>query len=71
MDNIRFTFINNNELFNIIFNYNFKETFKSINKLYNFPTNIITLILINYLFFTLIVVVKITNFFFCSLRNIN
>lgn len=39
-----------------------------LNKIYNFPTNIITLLLINYLFLTLIVVVKITNNFFGPLR---
>lgn len=43
----------------------------NLNKLYNFPTNIITLILINYLFLTLIVIVKITNNFSGALRNNN
>ena len=40
-------------------------------KLYNFPTNIITIILALYLFLTLIVVVKITNIFEGPLRHIN
>lgn len=71
IDNIEFTFINNKELLNSNFKFFELENFKSIYKLYNFPTNWITLILINYLFFTLIVVVKITNFFYGPLRNLN
>ena len=39
-----------------------------LNKLYNFPTNIISIILIIYLFFTLIAIVKITNIFEGPLR---
>jgi NADH-ubiquinone oxidoreductase chain 6 len=39
-----------------------------LNKLYNFPTNILTILLINYLFLTLIAVVKITNIFEGPLR---
>lgn len=37
------------------------ENFLNLNKLYNFPINFITILLINYLFLTLIVIVKITN----------
>lgn len=40
----------------------------NLNKLYNYPTNLITLVLINYLFLTLIAVVKITNIFQGPLR---
>lgn len=39
-----------------------------LNKLYNFPTNIISILLIIYLFFTLIAIVKITNIFEGPLR---
>lgn len=39
-----------------------------LNKLYNFPINIITIILIIYLLLTLIAVVKITNIFEGPLR---
>lgn len=39
-----------------------------LNKLYNFPINFITIILIIYLFLTLIAVVKITNIFEGPLR---
>nr|YP_010946502.1 NADH dehydrogenase subunit 6 [Diploptera punctata]WGO57220.1 NADH dehydrogenase subunit 6 [Diploptera punctata] len=38
-------------------------------KLYNFPTNVITLMLASYLFLTLIVVVKIVNIFKGPLRH--
>nr|YP_011002199.1 NADH dehydrogenase subunit 6 [Dicranoptycha shandongensis]WPO01004.1 NADH dehydrogenase subunit 6 [Dicranoptycha shandongensis] len=40
-------------------------------KLYNFPTNYTTLLLINYLFLTLIIIVKISNNFYGPLRNKN
>nr|AVN67386.1 NADH dehydrogenase subunit 6 [Elliptorhina chopardi] len=40
-------------------------------KLYNLPTNIITIILASYLFLTLIVVVKITNIYEGPLRQMN
>lgn len=43
----------------------------NLNKLYNFPSNVITLLLINYLLLTLIAVVKITNIFYGPLRPIN
>nr|AWB98755.1 NADH dehydrogenase subunit 6 [Anopheles parvus]AWB99080.1 NADH dehydrogenase subunit 6 [Anopheles parvus] len=44
------------------------ENILSLNKMYNFPTNIITLLLINYLFLTLLVTVKITKKFYGPLR---
>jgi len=47
------------------------ENSLSLNKLYNFPTNLITILLINYLLITLIVVVKITNIQKGPLRLIN
>jgi NADH-ubiquinone oxidoreductase chain 6 len=40
-------------------------------KIYNFPINIITILLVNYLFLTLIATVKITNIFKGPLRPIN
>nr|AVN67568.1 NADH dehydrogenase subunit 6 [Rhyparobia sp. B054] len=40
-------------------------------KLYNLPTNIITIILASYLFLTLIAVVKITDIFVGPLRQMN
>lgn len=65
------TFNNNNEI--IILN-NLKSYLREnslfLNKLYNYPTNIITIILINYLLLTLIIIVKITNIFYGPLRPI-
>uniref|UniRef100_G8J896 NADH-ubiquinone oxidoreductase chain 6 n=1 Tax=Tipula abdominalis TaxID=560804 RepID=G8J896_9DIPT len=62
----------NAEMTSIINEMNFiKENSLNLNKLYNFPTNMLTLLLINYLFLTLIIIVKITNNFFGPLRQIN
>lgn len=47
------------------------ENSLNLNKLYNYPTNIITIILINYLLITLIAIVKITKLFYGPLRSIN
>lgn len=59
----------NNEIINIVnLNSFINEDSISLNKLYNFPTNILTILLINYLFLTLIAVVKITNIFEGPLR---
>nr|WAB46324.1 NADH dehydrogenase subunit 6 [Einfeldia sp.] len=49
----------------------FLENNLTLNKLYNFPMNIITILLINYLFLTLIATVKITNIFEGPLRPKN
>lgn len=48
-----------------------QENSLNLNKLYNYPTNIITILLINYLLICLIVIVKITNVFYGPLRLIN
>jgi len=62
----------NNEIENISnINSYITENSLSLNKLYNFPTNLITILLINYLLITLIVVVKITNIKKGPLRLIN
>uniref|UniRef100_UPI0030FE916D NADH dehydrogenase subunit 6 n=1 Tax=Neopanorpa triangulata TaxID=3135614 RepID=UPI0030FE916D len=58
---------------------NFMESFMmktnenslNLTKLYNQPTSMITLMLINYLLLTLIVIVKITNIFYGPLRQKN
>lgn len=63
-------YINNLEIKQIIINLIYDNKI-NINKLYNFPSNIITIILINYLLFTLIITVKITNFSKGPLRKIN
>lgn len=41
-----------------------------LNKIYNFPSNLIAIILINYLLLTLVIIVKITNIFYGPLRSI-
>nr|YP_010981201.1 NADH dehydrogenase subunit 6 [Aplomya metallica]WOE90331.1 NADH dehydrogenase subunit 6 [Aplomya metallica] len=53
-----------------IFNLNsyIMENSLSINKLYNYPTNLLTILLMNYLLITLIAVVKITKLFKGPLR---
>nr|YP_009540721.1 NADH dehydrogenase subunit 6 [Clemelis pullata]AYQ22809.1 NADH dehydrogenase subunit 6 [Clemelis pullata] len=44
------------------------ENSLSINKLYNYPTNLLTILLMNYLLITLIAIVKITKMFKGPLR---
>nr|QXG19651.1 NADH dehydrogenase subunit 6 [Scaptodrosophila lebanonensis] len=62
----------NNEMLSIInIKSYFSENSLSLNKLYNFPTNLITILLMNYLLITLIVVVKITKMFKGPLRMMN
>nr|YP_010397587.1 NADH dehydrogenase subunit 6 [Potthastia gaedii]UQJ73626.1 NADH dehydrogenase subunit 6 [Potthastia gaedii] len=59
----------NNEMMNLMnMNSFINENSIDLNKLYNFPTNMLTILLINYLFLTLIAVVKITNIFEGPLR---
>nr|YP_009919062.1 NADH dehydrogenase subunit 6 [Tipula fascipennis]QMP96655.1 NADH dehydrogenase subunit 6 [Tipula fascipennis] len=66
------SFSMNAEMMSIMNEMNFiKENSLNLNKLYNFPTNMLTLLLINYLFLTLIIIVKITNNFYGPLRQIN
>nr|YP_010981214.1 NADH dehydrogenase subunit 6 [Lispe neimongola]WOE90344.1 NADH dehydrogenase subunit 6 [Lispe neimongola] len=52
----------NNEMISLtnLYSY-FTENSLSLNKLYNYPTNFITIMLMNYLLITLIAVVKITK----------
>nr|QXG19456.1 NADH dehydrogenase subunit 6 [Drosophila pandora] len=62
-------FLNNSEMLSIFNNNSYiTENSLSLNKLYNFPTNFITILLMNYLLITLIVVVKITKLFKGPLR---
>lgn len=48
-----------------------KENVINLTKIYNYPTNFLTLILITYLLISLVVIVKITNIFYGPLRPIN
>ena len=67
--NLIINFMQNNETF-IITNINsfLLENSLILNKLYNFPINLLTILLIIYLFLTLIAAVKITNIFEGPLR---
>nr|UFZ12927.1 NADH dehydrogenase subunit 6 [Protohermes basimaculatus] len=49
----------------------YTENSNELLKLYNFPTMNLTLLLINYLFLTLIIIVKMTNIFWGPLRQFN
>nr|UQJ73600.1 NADH dehydrogenase subunit 6 [Diamesa sp. 12XL] len=62
-------FLSNNEASSMMDMKSFiNENTISLNKLYNFPTNMLTILLINYLFLTLIAAVKITNIYEGPLR---
>nr|YP_010704703.1 NADH dehydrogenase subunit 6 [Polypedilum masudai]UXG19090.1 NADH dehydrogenase subunit 6 [Polypedilum masudai] len=64
-----FNHLQNYENMNMILMTNFSlENILMLNKMYNFPMNLITILLINYLFLTLIATVKITNIFEGPLR---
>nr|AMN09039.1 NADH dehydrogenase subunit 6 [Pedicia sp. ZK-2016] len=63
--------MNNEMMSNMNMELYITENSINLNKLYNFPTNMITLLLINYLFLTLIIIVKITNNFQGPLRPKN
>nr|YP_004778161.1 NADH dehydrogenase subunit 6 [Liriomyza sativae]ADO79015.1 NADH dehydrogenase subunit 6 [Liriomyza sativae]AFL93392.1 NADH dehydrogenase subunit 6 [Liriomyza sativae] len=47
------------------------ENTTSLYKLYNYPTNFTTILIVNYLLITMIAIVKITNLFFGPLRMMN
>nr|QLY89458.1 NADH dehydrogenase subunit 6 [Pseudocollinella humida] len=65
-------FFNNNEMESITNSVTYlMENSLSLNKLYNYPTNLITILLMNYLLITLIAVVKITKLFYGPLRLMN
>nr|YP_010998215.1 NADH dehydrogenase subunit 6 [Vibrissina turrita]WPJ85703.1 NADH dehydrogenase subunit 6 [Vibrissina turrita] len=61
---------NNLEMLSIITtNSFFMENSLYVNKLYNYPTNLLTILLMNYLLITLIAVVKVTKLFKGPLRT--
>lgn len=62
--------INRFDVEELSFINNLDEVSDSIYKLYNYSTNIFTLFIIIYLFFSLIVIVKITNRFYGPLRSL-
>nr|YP_010895220.1 NADH dehydrogenase subunit 6 [Ornidia obesa]WJW73759.1 NADH dehydrogenase subunit 6 [Ornidia obesa] len=62
----------NNEMISLTnLNSYIKENTLNLNKLYNYPNNMITIMLINYLLITLIATVKITKLFYGPLRSMN
>nr|YP_010895181.1 NADH dehydrogenase subunit 6 [Meliscaeva auricollis]WJW73720.1 NADH dehydrogenase subunit 6 [Meliscaeva auricollis] len=62
----------NNEMISISYLNNYiMENTLNLNKLYNYPTNMITILLINYLLITLIATVKITKLFYGPIRSMN
>nr|YP_010999265.1 NADH dehydrogenase subunit 6 [Cricotopus flavozonatus]WPM93111.1 NADH dehydrogenase subunit 6 [Cricotopus flavozonatus] len=67
--NLLMTYISNHESESIVEMKNLlMENSLMLNKLYNFPINLMTILLMIYLFLTLIAVVKITNVFEGPLR---
>nr|WGO57961.1 NADH dehydrogenase subunit 6 [Hemithyrsocera vittata] len=66
---IHFPIINNTEMNNTLLIMN--PLTSSLIKLYNQPNGIITILMVSYLFLTLIVVVKIINIFKGPLRQMN
>lgn len=64
-----FNILNNNELLNYNSTINFTETpFIYLIKIFNLPNNLITLFIIRYLFFILIIIIKLTNFHYGPFR---
>nr|YP_009434629.1 NADH dehydrogenase subunit 6 [Dorcadia ioffi]ATF28034.1 NADH dehydrogenase subunit 6 [Dorcadia ioffi] len=62
-------YFNNLDTMNNVFSMNLNLNTMNLNKLYNFPNNMMTIMLILYLLITLIIVVKITNMFYGPLRK--
>nr|YP_010506495.1 NADH dehydrogenase subunit 6 [Syritta pipiens]QUE27790.1 NADH dehydrogenase subunit 6 [Syritta pipiens]UXF58187.1 NADH dehydrogenase subunit 6 [Syritta pipiens] len=71
MDKMIMMFNSMNNEMNSIINLNsyIQENTLNLNKLYNYPNNMITILLINYLLITLIATVKITKLFHGPLRS--
>lgn len=62
-------FTNSLDLHNFSFlKHIFQENSLNLNKLYSFPTNIINILLINFLFFILVITLKIIDFFYGPFR---
>nr|YP_009995542.1 NADH dehydrogenase subunit 6 [Eristalinus quinquestriatus]QNQ07383.1 NADH dehydrogenase subunit 6 [Eristalinus quinquestriatus]QVL28707.1 NADH dehydrogenase subunit 6 [Eristalinus quinquestriatus] len=73
MDKMFLTFNSMNTEMNSISNLNSYISENSLNliKLYNYPTNMITILLINYLLITMIASIKITKLFYGPIRSMN
>nr|YP_010231165.1 NADH dehydrogenase subunit 6 [Paralimna concors]QSV37208.1 NADH dehydrogenase subunit 6 [Paralimna concors] len=71
-NNFFLNWMTNNDMFsNYILNYFIPENSLNLNKLYNFPTNFTSIMLMNYLLITLIAIVKITKLSKGPLRLMN
>nr|WKU84140.1 NADH dehydrogenase subunit 6 [Senaspis dentipes] len=73
MDKMLLTYnLMNNEM-NSVSNLNSYISENSINliKLYNYPSNLITILLVNYLLITMIASIKITKLFYGPIRSMN
>nr|UPY81534.1 NADH dehydrogenase subunit 6 [Exhyalanthrax sp.] len=72
IDKPTFSMMFNNEMqpINLMESFMYKNSL-NLNKMYNAPTNIITMTLIVYLLIALVATVKITNVFFGPLRPMN
>nr|WJW73798.1 NADH dehydrogenase subunit 6 [Pseudomicrodon sp.] len=70
MDKMLLFNFNNNEM-NSLINLNsfIQENTLNLNKLYNYPTNMLTILMINYLLLTMIISVKITKLFYGPIRS--
>nr|WKU84157.1 NADH dehydrogenase subunit 6 [Serichlamys sp. ECU1] len=65
-----FNMNNNNEIKSLMnINLFMKENMLNLNKLYNYPTNMMTIMMINYLLLTMIATVKITKLFYGPIRS--
>nr|YP_010507406.1 NADH dehydrogenase subunit 6 [Helophilus virgatus]QHN59980.1 NADH dehydrogenase subunit 6 [Helophilus virgatus]UXG19000.1 NADH dehydrogenase subunit 6 [Helophilus virgatus] len=73
MDKMLLTFNSMNNEMNSISNLNSYISENSLNliKLYNYPSNMITILLINYLLITMIASIKITKLFYGPIRSMN
>nr|QVL28823.1 NADH dehydrogenase subunit 6 [Mallota bellus] len=73
MDKTMLTFNSINNEMNSITNLNSYISENSLNliKLYNYPSNMITILLINYLLITMIASIKITKLFYGPIRSMN
>nr|QVL28690.1 NADH dehydrogenase subunit 6 [Eristalinus viridis]QZZ81254.1 NADH dehydrogenase subunit 6 [Eristalinus viridis] len=73
MDKMLLTFNSINNEMNSISNLNSYISENSLNliKLYNYPSNMITIMLVNYLLITMIASIKITKLFYGPIRSMN
>nr|UEX92151.1 NADH dehydrogenase subunit 6 [Acidiella didymera] len=73
MDKMNISFFMQNNEMQSIYNVNsfLTENSMMLYKLYNYPTNLMTIILMNYLLISLIAIVKITKLFHGPLRLMN